>query len=1431
LVFLDQKALLKESISMASSGEGSPIGSPAAGSPVADVKIAVTPAPVASTISPIVHTTPSPTALPPVVEVAEALPGSVSGTLFLDTDGDGDGDEPLAGVSISLNDDSDENIATTTTNDQGEYTFNDVPPGTYSLRKTDDSTNDPIVIKIAEGENRGGNDFVDQPVPAPTPTPLTSAPSSPPSSLTGGTAAPASLVPGTISGKVMSRVIPGDDTGDQPLAGVVVALQDGDTGVQLEEDGTDESGIFEFFNVPPGKYKLVETNFDGYTDVSDSEGNPLDNTIALELADGTASLENTFIDAPPSKVGISTDSTVEDGNLYISGRVFADTNGDGVPDNGLPGVTVTLFDSHDDTLRTETTDDFGLFEFFNVPPAEYKIVQTNLPGYTEVSDSKGDPLDSTIAVDLTGGFSSYDNAFVDAPPSNVVSPTNPPDAPAYISGRVWVDTNSDGIGDKILPGVIVYLNDESGNTVATKSTDEQGLYEFFNVFPGKYQLVQIALPGYTDVADTEGDPTDSKISVSLATGQASYGNNFVDAPPPSLAPSASPFAPDNPVVLPGTISGKVFVRIPGVTGDQPLIGVVMSLQDESGVDLFDVGTDFDGYYEFLDVDPGTYKIVQTNFEGYTDVDDTEGNPIDGTITVTLGSGESSGDNNFIDAPAPGADPSLSATGAPGEDLYVAGRVWADINGNGVDEVVLPGVQVALNDSDGNNVAVETTDEQGLFQFSHLAPGKYTIVQTNLAGYTEVSDSEGDRFDSTIAVDLTDGKSSYDNEFVDAPPSNKEPPTNPPAASAYVSGRVWADTDGDGVGDAVLPGVIVYLKDKDGKVAFTESTDEHGLFEFFNIPAGKYNLMQTNLPGYFEVSDTEGDPLDSTIVVEISEGHPSYGNDFVDAPPPVPQSGTISGKVSVRVPGHVADLQPLVGVVVSLQSETGVNLQDVGTDENGDYEFVDVLPGIYKIVQTNLDGYTDVSDTTGDPLDGIISVQLKSGVSSYGNNFVDAPPAVYTAENPETVFPVSNITGIVWADTNGDGVGDQVLAGVQVSLVDDSKDTVYQVTTDDGGLFNFAVRIPSGKYQLVETNPPDYDDVSESTIDIDYVEGMSSADNTFVDAPEGSSNAIPLESISIETLPGTISGRVWLDSDGDGVGDSPLIGVKVDLNDEGGNNIFIESTDAEGKFDFLNVPPGNYEIVQTNFKGYNDVSDTGGNPLDNSISVQLSDGEYSANNTFVDKLDYSGESKGSGFVTLDSGGDDASGIISGTVLVDNDGDGVGDKPLGSVRVNLLNHRGEYVALVGTNEEGIFLFDNVPPGDYQLSQVNLPGYDSVSKNLIYVTLLDGQSSVKNAFIDSPPGGFVTVSPNFVAPSNPLVTSSPVGVTASGTSAGLNDSGMGGLSGGAITGVVVVVSMLLILVGLFVRRRRRMRPYGYPSGDSSVSSNIAARAYRFT
>ncbi|NEQ77023.1 MAG: Cna B-type domain-containing protein, partial [Okeania sp. SIO2C9] len=233
---------------------------------------------------------------------------------------------------------------------------------------------------------------------------------------------------------------------------------------------------------------------------------------------------------------------------------------------------------------------------------------------------------------------------------------------------------------------------------------------------------------------------------------------------------------------------------------------------------------------------------------------------------------------------------------------ISGTVFEDTDNNDTGDTPLEGVTITLLDDQGATVDTTTTDANGDYIFTDVAPGDYQVVETNLPGYQDVSEVDGgnDGGDDTdggnnnivnnIPVILTPGENDTGNDFVDE-------------QVGTISGTVFEDTDNDGTGDTTLEGVTVTLLDDQGQTVDTTTTGSDGTYSFTDVEPGNYEVVQTNLPGYQDVSEVDGqnDGGDDTdggsnniannIPVILDPGENDTGNDFVDE-----QVGTISGTV-------------------------------------------------------------------------------------------------------------------------------------------------------------------------------------------------------------------------------------------------------------------------------------------------------------------------------------------------------------------------------------------------------------------------------------------------------------------------------------------------------------------------------------------------------
>jgi uncharacterized repeat protein (TIGR01451 family) len=388
---------------------------------------------------------------------------------------------------------------------------------------------------------------------------------------------------------------------------------------------------------------------------------------------------------------------------------------------------------------------------------------------------------------------------------------------------------------------------------------------------------------------------------------------------------------------------------------------------------------------------------------------------DDTIAVTVLSNQNSLENDFLDA--------LPAT--------IVGTVYDDLNGDGAfdaGDTGIPGVLVTLS-----NGVTTTTDATGAYTFT-VNPGSYTILETDPAGYISTGDVDGAN-DNTIGVTVTSGEVVTGRDFFDT-------------RFQGIAGGVYEDLNGDGVQDAGepgIPGVLITLSN-----GMTTTTDATGAYSFTVTP-GVYTITESTPAGYFSTADTDG-ANDDTIVVTVTSGAGSTGNNFLDAQP-----GVVEGVVYEDTNGNGqqdAGEPGIPGVDVLVTDSAGVTYT-LTTDANGAYsQTVPAGDTDIEIDETTLPaGLTQTEGTNP------TTVNVPSGGSA---NDVDGyqPPA-------------GVVEGVVYEDTNGNGTqdsGEPGIPGVDV-LVTDSAGVTYTLTTDANGAYSQTVPAGDTDIEIDETTLP------------------------------------------------------------------------------------------------------------------------------------------------------------------------------------------------------------------------------------------------------------------------------------------------------------------------------------------------------------------------
>ncbi|WP_218510706.1 SdrD B-like domain-containing protein [Variovorax sp. dw_308] len=414
----------------------------------------------------------------------------------------------------------------TTTDGNGNYRFNDLAPGTYSVRLDGSGLN--AATQDFTRRNVGGNDAVDSDVNIFNANRITG--------YTDAVTLKAGDYNTSVDIGVASRTGSIGDTvwfdkngdglqndGNTGMAGILVTLRsagaDGTFGtgddVALGNQLTDSNGKYLFTNVEAGNYRVVfnglgegqqftTANYgaNGY-DTQDSDVVGLNgSTQTFTLAAGQ---DRTDIDA-----GIRNAAPVVAGKASLGDRVWIDANNNGVQDAGeagKAGVVVKLLDATrynaaalntvngDDmtqnaVIATTTTDANGNYQFTGLAAGQYQVRFMAVDGYEWSGKDKGaDTVDSDVNIntgvtDVITLAAGQSNMTVDAGLHASVK--------GAVGDKVFWDFDHDGLQQANNPGwgnVRVSLQNASGQTIASMVTDTDGLYRFNNVEAGNYRVM------------------------------------------------------------------------------------------------------------------------------------------------------------------------------------------------------------------------------------------------------------------------------------------------------------------------------------------------------------------------------------------------------------------------------------------------------------------------------------------------------------------------------------------------------------------------------------------------------------------------------------------------------------------------------------------------------------------------------------------------------------------------------------------------------------------------------------------------------------------------------------------------------------------------------------------------------------------------------
>lgn len=349
-------------------------------------------------------------------------------------------------------------------------------------------------------------------------------------------------------------------------------------------------------------------------------------------------------------------------NGEVSGTVWAENDYNGLfatDEAKLQDITVQLISDNGTVVATAQTNKLGQYDFTGLAPGNYyvKFTSQSFVGYNAVPDGGN----SIVQQASKGINDSYAQTPVFALTYNdVLEKSFGVYVPSTVSGFAWDDVNQNGIYDNReakIANVTITLTDADGNSltdvygnpIAAVLTDANGNYSFTNVRPRKEMKLTLTSSDTVDISNARVSPIPASGDVKL-TNKAEKSIGMLEF---NGAPTSATTEKSGSMLTSATI-GEIYINSMSGTGITPvnaeyknfalsannsirgyvwvesdyngildgwhetqadidieepvLNGVKVTLKNAAGATVATTYTDFAGYYEFLALKPGTYKV-------------------------------------------------------------------------------------------------------------------------------------------------------------------------------------------------------------------------------------------------------------------------------------------------------------------------------------------------------------------------------------------------------------------------------------------------------------------------------------------------------------------------------------------------------------------------------------------------------------------------------------------------------------------------------------------------------------------------------------------------------------------------------------------------------------------------------------------------------
>jgi hypothetical protein len=471
-----------------------------------------------------------------------------------------------------------------------------------------------------------------------------------------------------------------------------------------------------------------------------------------------------------------------------------------------------------------------------------------------------------------------------------------------------------------------------------------------------------------------------------------------------------------------------------------------------------------------------------------------------------------------------------------------------------------------------------------------------------------------------------------------------------ATTAAIGNYVWYDNNANGIqdsGEPGVPGVRVALYNTAGQpvtntviiagmptvVPVTTLTDANGIYNFYGLtPNTNYTVRLDNTANF-----NNGGPLDNYVLTTTNAG----ANDEIDSDAAL---GNVAGSMVLNMPQILSPTlaantitntydfgfyQPasignyvwydldkegdqdltetgVSGVTVQLYNQAGTLVASTTTNTSGFYLFQNVTPGSYYLqfgnypssfipTSANATG-DDTNDSDVNPVNNQIPLFV---VNSGDNNMTFDLGLSPAPTNPAT------ISGTIFDDLNKDGVddpNDPGVAGVTVFLLNATTMAVIQsVLTDANGNYTFPNLDHTIDY-IVQVQPPTITTMFTTGVGANMDVNPTTGESTLINPAPNSTTDIDAGLMGLYS----IGNQVFTDVNGNSTFNpgTDLVNSGVTVRLINGTDMMTvlstTTTDANGRYVFTGLVPGNYIVEVVIPNGLRSVSDLGTSGTPNGI---------------------------------------------------------------------------------------------------------------------------------------------------------------------------------------------------------------------------------------